>query len=594
MLPNISPPGECAASDAIKLPLTVGCTGHRDIADPAQAALLAAEFLRTLANSHPHTPIRFLSGVAEGADRIAVLAFLEIQHERLQAQDHTAVQWEFVAVLPMEAAFYREDFPETVDEFDRLLALASKVIVVPSVPSNELAANPALRIDSYVGLGKHLVRHSNIILALWDGVQMEAAGGTSHVVRMKLNGIDAHDHGHRSALHDCGPVWHVPVKRSRATSAGPAHMGGWLSPDGTTLTREYFENSFREIELLNQGLTAEVSIEQAMKGVRYLSPSPEASGDLLSVLGMFDRQGVRLQAGVDKLAVLRDQKCRRLTMFAYCLALGVAFFLWSALDGVLQVTMTCGYILALGSVVMIYRILKSPKLAEAPLHYRFLAEALRVQLYWSLANNVGPAHGKKQSIMAAPSDAPNVLSGLLSQQAHEIGWVREALRGCALDPAGCSLVSQDLRAAHIRFWVLDQFDYFRKTEARYVTLGERLDKLAIGSVLLGAMAAVATLVHDLANHGDPFLRHFVAIAAAVFPACAVLLQSYRERLAVDEQAKSNLRMQWVFERARSHLVSRGPLAELPPAAVRSLGEEALMECANWLVLRKSKPPSMPT
>jgi hypothetical protein len=121
-----------------------------------------------------------------------------------------------------------------------------------------------------------------------------------------------------------------------------------------------------------------------------------------------------------------------------------------------------------------------------------------------------------------------------------------------------------------------------------------LDKLAIGSVLLGAMAAVATLVHDLANHGDPFLRHFVAIAAAVFPAAAVLLQSYRERLAVDEQAKSNLRMQWVFERARSHLASRGPLAELPPAAVRSLGEEALMECANWLVLRKSKPPSMPT
>jgi hypothetical protein len=575
------------------LPLTVAVTGHRDVAHPDEAISSAGAFFRTLAKDYPHTPLRLLSGLAEGADRLAVKAFMQVKHDLVQSSP-TAKLWQLVAVLPMDQAAYRQDFPDSIDEFDDILSAASATIVLPSPSAEDLATSQHLRDQCYEALGRHLVRHSNILFALWDGIRLDARGGTSHVVRMKLDGIQGDGQRHVSSFHDCGPVWHVPVIRARNHHAKWEYYGRWLYPAALTITRTAVEDSFRQIDILNQSLAAEVSASASMAATQWLSPTADASSDLRSSLSMFDRDAITLQGAVDTLAMLREEKRRKLTTAIYALALGVAFFLWSALDGVSQVAMAAGYALCFALAAAIYRRLKTPGLSEAPLHYRFLAEALRVQLYWSLAHAASPGQEGNTSPRGSLFEVPRVLGGLLSQQALEIGWLREALRPCALDPAGCDTVAPPVRRAHVNHWVLDQFAYFRRREARYIKLGSRLKLISVSCVSLGIAAAAATISIDLFGQNLPVLRHCLSIAAAVLPAAAILVQSYGERLAVEEQSKSSLRMQWVFEPARTFLSQHPSTADLPLVMVRALGEEALTECANWLVLRKSKPPSMPT
>ncbi len=59
-----------------KCPLLVGFTGHRDLVPAELPALEAAveELLTDVAAAHPHTPLIVLTGLADGADRLAAAA----------------------------------------------------------------------------------------------------------------------------------------------------------------------------------------------------------------------------------------------------------------------------------------------------------------------------------------------------------------------------------------------------------------------------------------------------------------------------------------------------------------------------------------
>jgi len=587
------------ASPAARLPLIIGVTGHRDIPQDDHDAVEAAciSFFSSIADQYTHTPLYLLSGLAEGADRIAASAFLKLRAKRSAEFSDVCSCWKLVAVLPMPDETYRNDFPGSILEFDDILSASSAVIDVHSNKIDRLSLDSAERVATYAALARHLVRHCNIIMALWDGIQLSAQGGTSHVVRMKLHGVETRGSRHISSLHDSGPVWHIPVRRLGGALGPTESKPHWLYPSELTITANSIDESFRQIDELNSSLIREADPKGAVKAAGYLSPSPIAHKALLSAAGVFDRQIVSLAGAIDALTVTRDKRRRKLTRVVYACSLAVGLFLWSALDGVAQILTTAGYVVSLGLTALIYRRLKSPMIAEAPLHYRFLVEALRVQVYWSLGRQSD--HGVDPAEPSAPlaergSDLMSVLDGLMSQQVHEIGWVREALRMCAIDPSGCIQVSDEVRAEHVRHWILDQHKYFKKTEIRYDLLGRRLSLIRLISILFGVVTAAGAVGLDLFDIDLHILRHILAVSAAALPASAILLESYSNSIAVEEQAKNALRMQLVFDRTRQILKAERPDHLLPNRLVRSLGEEALLECANWLVLRKSKPPSMPT
>ena len=147
---------EVPASE-IRIPLTIGICGHRELATPENE--IREELGRIWSFLHlkfPHTPFVVLDSLAEGADRI-VLKYLPSDIP-------------YVAVLPFEAARFKEDFAaaRSKAEFDELLSGAARVVVAGE------------RAGDYSAASRYVLEHSDLLLALWDkdfDLQIYANGG---------------------------------------------------------------------------------------------------------------------------------------------------------------------------------------------------------------------------------------------------------------------------------------------------------------------------------------------------------------------------------------------------------------------------------
>ncbi len=193
------------------IPIHIGVSGHRDIPTedlPSLKSTLYERFTR-LKTLHPNSTIKLLSGLAEGADRVAAYAALE-------------AGLELVAVLPLPVAAYLEDFISDVSkaEFQQLLAHAT-VLQANQQP-------PSVRDDGYVDLARFLVRHCQLIVALWDGVNEQPTpdgsmailpGGTADVVRMSEQGIKVNDDVLLTAPEKT-PVEHLWTRRLKHAQRG--------------------------------------------------------------------------------------------------------------------------------------------------------------------------------------------------------------------------------------------------------------------------------------------------------------------------------------------------------------------------------------
>ena len=176
--------------------LCVGITGHRKeaIPEPAFAALRGrlTEVLETVAEqaasvraeaseffSDEPPRLLFVSPLADGADQIAAEAALELG-------------FELQAVVPFDREQYRAELAddEARERFDRLLGRAACVLELPGGPQDAL--------EPYVMAGLATVTHSDLLIAVWDGLPPRGRGGTGEVVRL--------------AIAKAKPVIHVPVK----------------------------------------------------------------------------------------------------------------------------------------------------------------------------------------------------------------------------------------------------------------------------------------------------------------------------------------------------------------------------------------------
>lgn len=105
-----------------------------------------------------------LTSLADGADRMVVEAVRHAGASR------------YIAVLPMAAAAYREDFDShSASEFDRLLQDADEVLVLEAAGDRE---------EAYFRAGVAVLSHADVLLAVWDGQPARGHGGTGDVVRL--------------------------------------------------------------------------------------------------------------------------------------------------------------------------------------------------------------------------------------------------------------------------------------------------------------------------------------------------------------------------------------------------------------------------
>jgi hypothetical protein len=193
----------------------IGVTGHRDLADPGQAGLAAAEALwrllslletakwpagiwRSADHSGTRVGYRVVSPLAEGGDRVAA-ALVRSPDPGLADRPR-----ELVVPLPFRLEAYRgrDGQPgtdclskESQAQFDdlRSAALWTRTLHT-SAPADDMQ-----RTDWYSDVGDYVVEHCDFLFAFWDGRDSEKAAGTTAVVKRAL-------YRHR-------PVIWIPVTR---------------------------------------------------------------------------------------------------------------------------------------------------------------------------------------------------------------------------------------------------------------------------------------------------------------------------------------------------------------------------------------------
>jgi hypothetical protein len=208
------------------LPLIVSVTGHRDLRPEDVPALegLVRTIVAGVAEKNPQNPLVVLSPLAEGADRLVARVAMELGAR-------------LIVPLPLPRALYERDFESEASraEFRALIDAAETVFELPIVAGNTLEgiAEPGeQRNRQYAQLGAYVARHSQVFLALWDGVTNRAAdkpGGTAEVVRFRLE-VSGRFDAATSPLPGSGAVHHLVTPRKGAPLPAGALTHRLLSP----------------------------------------------------------------------------------------------------------------------------------------------------------------------------------------------------------------------------------------------------------------------------------------------------------------------------------------------------------------------------
>jgi len=571
------PPFSFVAGNSVagQVSLVVAITGHRDL-DPAHTSWYReriGHIFGELRRRYPETPLLLMSGLAEGADRIAVRAALDRDIP-------------FIAVLPMPEDLYRCDFvTEASDnEFVELRAQALRCLTLPLIPATEAgseagsdAAQQSARNAQYQALARFFVQYSQILIAIWDRDRTERKpGGTADVVMMKLRqGSSQSRHLSFSPLNTdgSGPVYILAGHRLGAAGSEPPALACSVEfPDG--VDPAVYESSYSLLNRFNGDIRrlegrisagAEVSGQDLMEGREPIDLS-EAMKWVASVYARADR----LAIWFNRQSLLLLQ-----AVFVLIAVSGISISLMHALD-------TSAWVLAVyygGYAAAVALIAWQHATGRQSRHedYRSLAEALRVQFFWMAAGVRDLAADK-----------------YLRKQADEMIWIRDALSECALFPNALGLASPEAREASggfdfAREWVRGQKQYFGRRALVLESRQRAFRWFALTASAVGVIAPLARLLSLPAAYD-----HGSRAAAFISLVLAGLAWDYIERRGFMQEARQYTRMFALFrdaERDLSRFVQNMNFVS-SEEIIRELGCEALAENGDWLAMHRERKLSV--
>lgn len=583
------------------LPLVIGITGHRDLRQEDISALedAVANVYQTLQNDYPHTPLVLLSPLAEGADRLAA---------RVAMRCGVKV----IVPLPMPKQIYADDFAtqESKDEFFDLIQQADlnfELNLVHGSTDVSVRHDNTDRSHQYAHVGAYIVRHCQVLIALWDGVKMEQEGGTSQIVRFMLEGVPTHYGAHESPLDPkkTGPVYHIPTPRkSNPNIQGEPCKLSVIYPEGyssrNAATEAYHMNRLHIDEfnhdVVSIGTSAAYDLERS-KGyvlppavVEKLTPAQQK---LIDYYAYADVLAQRFQ--VDTLLTMK-----RLFIMAF---MSLVFFVLYTEFRKIPLFLA-GSVVAMMPMYWLYYRAKRGEYQSRYLDYRALAEGLRIQIFWHLAGLHEP-----------------VAKHYLRKQRSELDWIRDAVGNWNI-PTDADHGHSDYSLV-LRHWVDDQRRYFQKNSVRdqeRLEKNERRVRIALTATsILTALLVVVTfgeekIAHLIAGmiggHGDgEAAEHALHIAemivqgihttlmsfVVITPGFAATLDGFGEKLAFAEQAKQYQRMRELFEVAAVRLTESLEQGnhEQASTVIRELGEEALAENGDWVMMHREREVEVP-
>lgn len=555
-------------NDLEYLPIVFAVTGHRDI-PPDDVPVLeraVASIFATFRERYPTTPFVLLSPLAAGADRLVARVAL-------------AAKIPLRVPLPLEEAEYRHDFDASEDaEFDELLARADERYFVGYDAGND-ATNVAKRDRralQYRFVGRYLAKNAHVLIALWDGAEAGATGGTADIVSYRrFGGKDAVSDA--DSLLDApvtGAVYHIMTARAGEADRPVRRPVGTLVVKTRSGDVDESEDPFRLLY---------ARIERFNKDRSMLGRLPESDG----------------RVSLSQVAEACAQRFQRRYLLAlnviYIITTIAAVVLASAHRDVPVYGLAITYCVLAPIAYLCFKVAERFEWKDRAIEYRALEMALGVQHVW---NTIG--------LGAAVADY------YLRIQRSELEWIRDAVRTVQLlapgepDPHRGIVVAMD--------YIGGQERYFTATSKRDRVRARRLEwiaRIAIGfgiaSSLLLAVVSIAHLGHaaplhvqsaDSSRWFGPFwdggdLIRAIAVATIV----AGVAHEYSQRRAFHAQSRRYTAALGIYTRASEVVTAAigAPFEErlrITKKVIFEVGKEALAENGDWLVMQRELPVEM--
>ena len=578
--------------------MVIAVVGHRDLFEEDENEIKQSikSILQKQQESFPNSRLLVLTALAEGADRIGAEAAKELGVP-------------YFAVLPFEAAVYKETSPDqsSKSKFDELIGAAAKVITLPLVAGNTLAVlcdrkNAEARQKQYIALAEFLVSMSQIVIAARDKSAIASPGGTHFTCNLKLGRIEpgatleTRTFQYRSTPYSSGlgPVVEVLVRRRQTGITKPTGISPNSEyPDGTCWRD--FEDSYRLQDRFNEDI-AKAQANEAMcndraKSATSLTENLQVVGEspgmqwVRSMFSWADSLAIR-HANLSSLLWLVVFELLVVAGLAFCLMHGVS---WLHYNGGLESTYYLAILIA--TVAGFFEIIT--KRRQRHEDYRALAEALRVQFFWYAAG-----------IRELAADH------FLNKRRGETLWVRDAMTECGLYEA---LTSNDgaserddnsldeARLALMKTWISSQSAYYRDRIGSY-TRTIRILKLLGSSLLL--IGFILPLAGWIAWWKFPPLFHssFIDPVLGVVPPLAIIWAAicfnYLELRGLVQLRRQYERMAGIYTDAQrdleritsipTDLTNTAAQATNMRRVVRRLGIEALAENGEWLTVHRER------
>lgn len=178
---------KASALPKVPLALRVGVTGHRLHKLPQGAAHLTMlrSVIRGILDQNVRSPLLSLAENQETgypADKVRLLMISPLAEgaDRIVAEEALSLGFELQCPLPFPRDEYKKDFETggSNKQFDELLGKATSVVELDGHRED-----PIKRKQAYEAVGRIVLNHSDLLIAIWDGKDPESQGGTAQIVQ---------------------------------------------------------------------------------------------------------------------------------------------------------------------------------------------------------------------------------------------------------------------------------------------------------------------------------------------------------------------------------------------------------------------------
>ena len=629
--------------------LVVAVSGHRDLhpssVDPVRERICAV--LKRLSDSYPHTPILVATGMAEGADQLAVEAV-----QKLRAQGYTRISYRPVLPMPMEE--FQRSF-KTVDGNDTFCKQMEGATAV-TLPVHACHTLEQIRVlgseerrQQYSDLAELLVKTSQILIAVWDGRDSGKLGGTAEVVHRKLGTYKPHEGAHVCARKKprsreefygmginsfgVGPVCHIFGRRTNQPEMSSEEELKWKYPGQAEGDEATASEEFAGVYMLLDEYNRDVQQHSRLIHKAEERYNRETSANFVThcTTGMLWVAGIRSWSATLSAHYKATNDWILKYIFFFLLVAGVALHLLEPFPQSAAIATFFYYMGGFGALVLwalekgwaqfavrsFQDFAGSGRKARATRHergqapeegpfagklplaglnfrrkhedYRALAEALRVQYFW-LANGIEEMSAEYY----------------LDKHSGDMVWVRDATSDMLLyqyETASDDALSRSLGYK----WIADQLKFFKDKAGNREHLQTVFSGIGGALFLVAFLGPAAHLVTQwhfgaLANWKEAMFSYVPSLAML----CAVLAWNFSEVEGYEQEAQQYRQMERFYERARKQLDSlmeelaeverRLPAnqqdieakRELIRSFLRRVGRSALAENGDWLAMHRGR------